>query len=90
MTANNDGPPAEKKQKLTPASIKVYYWNMGFWRADTMRAALYLQDIPFENITDKEKMNALKADGKCPFGAFPVMEIETARFCRKPRLVLHM
>lgn len=75
----NDGPGASilaKRQKFTPTSIKVYYWDMSFWRADTMRAALYLQGIPFENITDKEHMNALKADGKCPFGAFPVMEID--------------
>jgi len=67
---------SSEKQKLKPTNIKVYYWNMGYWRADTIRAALYLQGIPFENITDKDKMNALQEQKKVPFGAFPVMDID--------------
>lgn len=68
--------PSSKKPKLTPNSIKIYYWNMGFWRADVLRSALYLQDTPFENVTDKAKMDELKAEKKVPFGAFPVMVID--------------
>eukprot|EP00980_Cylindrotheca_fusiformis_P031655 scaffold26754_cov113-Cylindrotheca_fusiformis.AAC.2 len=59
-----------------PTSIKVYYANFPFWRAEILRAGLYLQDIPFENITDKEKLSDFKAKGLAPFGAFPVMEVD--------------
>lgn len=75
MTSSNEEP-AAKKQKLIPTDIKIYYWNMAFWRADTLRSALYLQGIPFENVTSKDKMDGLKAQKKVPFGAFPVMEID--------------
>ncbi|CAJ1952212.1 unnamed protein product [Cylindrotheca closterium] len=76
MTSSTSNEPVSKKPKLTPTSIKVYYWNMAFWRADALRAALYLQGIPFDNVTDKTEMDELKAQKKVPFGAFPVMEID--------------
>eukprot|EP00980_Cylindrotheca_fusiformis_P012444 scaffold3054_cov129-Cylindrotheca_fusiformis.AAC.8 len=63
------------KMKL-PTSIKVYYFNFPFWRAEVLRAGLYLQDLPFENITDKEELADFKAEGLAPFGAFPVMEVD--------------
>eukprot|EP00980_Cylindrotheca_fusiformis_P012440 scaffold3054_cov129-Cylindrotheca_fusiformis.AAC.4 len=59
-----------------PTSIKVYYADYAFWRAEVLRAGLYLQDIPFENVTEMEILNDLKANGLAPFGAFPVMEVD--------------
>lgn len=76
-TTTSSDEPFSKKQKMSiPTSIKIYYWNMSFWRADTLRSALYLQGIPFENITDRQTMNELKEQKKVPFGAFPVMEVD--------------
>lgn len=76
LSMSSDEPLTKKKKMTVPKSIKVYYWNFPFWRAEVLRAGLYLQDIAFENVTDKEKMNELKAKGLNPFGAFPVMEID--------------
>mmetsp|Transcript_15890 Transcript_15890/g.32977 ORF Transcript_15890/g.32977 Transcript_15890/m.32977 type:complete len:230 (+) Transcript_15890:265-954(+) len=53
--------------------IKIYYYGFKFWRAEVLRAALFLQNIPFENITDKDRLQAVKH--KAPFGAFPIMEL---------------
>eukprot|EP00536_Pseudo-nitzschia_multiseries_P018987 jgi/Psemu1/316544/fgenesh1_kg.3537_\ len=52
---------------------KVYYYNFKAWRGEVVRAGLFLQKIPFENITDKEQLQAMKP--KAPFGAFPVLEL---------------
>eukprot|EP00980_Cylindrotheca_fusiformis_P012441 scaffold3054_cov129-Cylindrotheca_fusiformis.AAC.5 len=59
-----------------PTSIKVYYINFPYWRGEVLRAGLYLQDIPFENVTDMETLNDLKANGLAPFGTLPVMEVD--------------
>jgi len=56
--------------------IKVYYWNFPFWRAEILRAGLYLQDIEFENVHEKEKIQELRDQKRVPFGALPVMEID--------------
>eukprot|EP00537_Pseudo-nitzschia_pungens_P007659 CAMPEP_0172360912 /NCGR_PEP_ID=MMETSP1060-20121228/4836_1 /TAXON_ID=37318 /ORGANISM="Pseudo-nitzschia pungens, Strain cf. cingulata" /LENGTH=227 /DNA_ID=CAMNT_0013083021 /DNA_START=93 /DNA_END=776 /DNA_ORIENTATION=+ len=52
---------------------KVYYYNFKFWRAEVLRAGLFLQGIPFDNVTDGEQLQAIKP--KAPFGAFPIMEL---------------
>lgn len=52
---------------------KVYYYNFKFWRAEVLRAGLFLQGIPFDNVTDREQLQAIKP--KAPFGAFPIMEL---------------
>lgn len=59
-----------------PKSIKLYYYNFAFWRAEMLRAGMFLQGIPFENVTDRDTLNDLKSKGLCAFGAFPVMEID--------------
>jgi len=55
-------------------SIKVYYYNFKFWRAEVLRAGLFLQNIPFEDIRAKEEMEKVKP--RAPFGAFPIMEVD--------------
>lgn len=52
---------------------KVYYYNFKFWRAEVLRAGLFLQGIPFDNVTDREQLQAIQP--KAPFGAFPIMEL---------------
>ena len=76
--SNDDGATSSeaKKMKLSTPDIKIYYPNFPFWRGEVLRAGLYLQDIPFENVTDREKIAALKEKGLNPFGALPVMEID--------------
>ena len=71
MTSNDDND--NKLYDPLPKSLKVYYWKFPFWRAEVLRAGLYLQDIPFEDVTDKERLDVMKQ--RCPFGAFPVLEI---------------
>eukprot|EP00565_Helicotheca_tamesis_P009043 CAMPEP_0185726898 /NCGR_PEP_ID=MMETSP1171-20130828/2735_1 /TAXON_ID=374046 /ORGANISM="Helicotheca tamensis, Strain CCMP826" /LENGTH=232 /DNA_ID=CAMNT_0028395339 /DNA_START=104 /DNA_END=802 /DNA_ORIENTATION=+ len=68
--SNHDAP---EKVKTVP-SIKVYYWKFPFWRAEVLRAGLFLQGIPFEDITSKEELDAIKE--RAPFGAFPIMEVD--------------
>jgi len=66
----------KQKSLSLPQSIKVYYWDFPFWRAEVLRAGLFLQGIPFENVTDNEKIDVLKSKGLIPFGALPVLEID--------------
>jgi glutathione S-transferase len=54
--------------------LKVFYYNFKFWRAEAVRAGLFLQNIPFEDIRDKEEMAAVKP--RAPFGAFPIIEVD--------------
>lgn len=76
MSSNDDQQPEAKRVKKTIPSIKVYYWNFPFWRAEVLRAGLFLQGIPFDNVTDRGMLDELKKAGKVPFGAFPVLEID--------------
>lgn len=74
--SSGDGSFSKKQKMSIPSSIKVFYPAFAFWRAEVLRAGLYLQGIPFENATDMEKMKEMKSLGLAPFGAFPVMEID--------------
>jgi len=56
--------------------IKIYYWKLAFWRAEVLRAGLFMQDIEFENVIEKDKIAELRAQKRVPFGALPVMEID--------------
>jgi len=58
-----------------PKNIKVYYGDMPFWRAECVRMALFLGDVPFDDVRDS-KREALKAEGKLTFGATPVLEVD--------------
>ena len=51
-------------------AIKVYYGDMPFWRAECVRIALHIGDIPFEDVRDW-------AEGQkfATFGALPVMSV---------------
>lgn len=57
--------------------IKIYYYDLKFWRAEVLRSGLFLQNIPFENVMDKEKLMEMKP--KAPFGAFPIMETDDGK-----------
>jgi glutathione S-transferase len=76
LSTSSDDESSNKVSSSLPKSIKVYYWEFPFWRAEVLRAALFLQGIPFENVTDRDKINDLKSKGLVPFGAFPVLEID--------------
>ena len=54
--------------------IKVFYYDFKFWRAEALRAGLFLQNIPFEDVRSKEALAAVKP--QAPFGAFPIMEVD--------------
>jgi len=56
--------------------IKIYYWKLAFWRAEVLRAGLFMQDIEFENVIERDKIAELRAQKRVPFGALPVMEID--------------
>ena len=58
-----------------PKEIKLYYGDMPFWRAECLRVALFIGDVPFVDVRD-EPRDALKAAGKMPFGAVPVLEVD--------------
>ena len=58
-----------------PNEIKLYYGDMPFWRAECVRLALFIGGIPFVDVRD-ESREALKAAGKMPFGAVPVLEVD--------------
>ena len=57
-----------------PASIKLYYGQLNFWRAECIRIGLFVGGVPFEDIRDKQRPE-LNAAGMLPFGATPVLEV---------------
>jgi hypothetical protein len=56
-------------------SIKVYYGNFPFWRAECVRMALHCGGVPFEDVRDKSWAE-LRESGVATFGALPVMEVD--------------
>jgi len=58
-----------------PASLKVYYGDMPFWRAEVVRLALFMGDVPFEDVRDQKRVDLIAA-GKLTFGAVPVLEAD--------------
>lgn len=60
---------------IKPSNIKLYYYNMPFWRAECVRIGLFLGDVPFEDVRD-QKSDDLKSAGKLTFGAMPVLEVD--------------
>ena len=80
-------------------NIKLYYFNIPFWRAEVSRLTLFIGDIPFEDIRLKEEnYDEFKLTGKLPNGNFPpfrqlpVLEVDgkliaqtgaIARYCGK-------
>ena len=79
--------------------IKIYYSHTPFWRAEVLRVALFISDIPFEDIriTRDEFINLIKTGylpngKKVPFHQLPVIEVNNeiigqtgaiARYCGK-------
>jgi len=62
-----------------PKSIKLFYGDMPFWRAEVVRLSLFAGDVPFEDVRIKfgsDEAKAMKAEGKMTFGAIPVMEVD--------------
>merc|ERR1712232_634003 len=56
-------------------SIKLYYGDMPFWRAECVRMCLFIGGVPFVDVRDKTR-DDLKSEGKLPFGATPVLEVD--------------
>ena len=42
-----------------PASLKVYYGDMPFWRAEVVRLALFMGDVPFEDVRDQKRVDLI-------------------------------
>ena len=71
----------------------LIYPRLPFWRAEVIRLALHLGEVPFEELSPKRsEYAALRASGRLPFGQVPVLEIDgqpltqtsaIARFCGK-------
>jgi len=71
-------------------SIKLYYADFPFWRAEVSRLALHLGKVPHENV--HMGLAALKEAGKATFGQMPMLEVDgkmlaqtgaIARYCGK-------
>lgn len=56
-----------------PKSLKIYYGDMPFWRAEVVRLALHVGGVPFEDVRDT---SAVREAGKLTFGAVPVLEAD--------------
>ena len=62
-----------------PSSIKLFYGDMPFWRAEVVRLALFTGGVPFEDVRvsfGSDEVKAMRAAGKLTFGAVPVMEVD--------------
>jgi prostaglandin-H2 D-isomerase / glutathione transferase len=68
-------PFAAAMSAASPPSLKLYYADMAFWRAECVRVAFFLGDVPFEDIRDLS-MDDMKNSGKLTFGALPVLEVD--------------
>ena len=74
-------------------NLKLYYFNIPFWRAEVSRISLHLAGIPFEDIRiSGHEFMAMKSEGQLPFGQVPIMDVDEtriaqtgaiARFCGK-------
>ena len=62
-------------------TIKFFYADMHFWRAECIRLALHAGDVPFEDIRASSTEGVslreeLTKAGKLPFGGLPVMDVD--------------
>lgn len=80
-------------------TLKIYYSNLPFWRAEVLRVSLFLGNIEFEDIRiSREEFRKVILTGKLnsgievPFNQLPVIEIDgkiigqtgaIARYCGK-------
>ena len=55
--------------------LKLFYFDAPFWRAEIVRLALFIGEVPFEDVRDQKSAD-LKAQGKLTFGAMPVLEVD--------------
>ena len=58
-----------------PSSLRVYYGDMPFWRAEVVRLALFVGGVPFDDVRDQKRAD-LAAAGKLTFGAVPILEAD--------------
>jgi len=58
-----------------PKNIKLYYFDFAFWRAETIRLALFVGGVPFDDVRDVKNAE-LKEQGKLTFGSVPVLEVD--------------
>ena len=58
-----------------PRSLKLYYGDFPFWRAEAVRLTLFYGNVPFEDVRDQKRADMMEA-GKLTFGALPVLEVD--------------
>ncbi len=73
--------------------LELLYPDFPFWRAEVSRLALFIGDIPFDNVHPSRKEFAeMKESGALTFGQVPVLKVDgkmiaqtgaIARFCGK-------
>jgi len=57
-------------------TLKLVYFNIPFWRAETSRLALHLGGVPFDDVRpNREEFRQLKASGTLPYGQLPVLHV---------------
>lgn len=61
-----------------PESIKLYFGDMPFWRAECIRMTLFVGGITFDDVRGREgaTKDDLMKEGKLTFGAVPVIEVD--------------
>merc|ERR1711924_569379 len=65
-------------KKDTP-SIKLYYGQLHFWRAECVRMCLFMGDVAFEDVRYDKRSDPLFIETvkpKLTFGQTPVMEVD--------------
>lgn len=67
-----DVPQMQTKQNSLP-QLKLIYLDHHYWRAECVRLALYLSDVPFEDA--RMGYEDMYASGALTFGTFPVLVV---------------
>lgn len=58
-------------------NLKLTYFNVPFWRAEVSRLALFIGEVPFDDVRpSREAFLAMKEAGELPYGQLPVLEVD--------------
>ena len=64
-------------------TLRLLYFDFPFWRAEVSRIALYLGDVPFEDVrVSREAFREMKASGELPYGQLPVLDVDGVRLAQ--------
>lgn len=71
-----------------PKTLKLYYGDFPFWRAECIRMALFIGGIDYEDVRGtRDDMKQWKDDGKLPFGGVPVLEIDDGQILSQTQAI---